>query len=466
MKKAIIPFLSACVLFFTASCTINVGGGQSSAASNIARITAFSFNEVDSLPGLAEAFFVVEELSDTGRIRMRENDSIRYGTPITHVVPTISYYAVPAGTIIYLSDTSYVLTGSDTIDFTKQPVYLCVYAQDRSTTKWYSVEPRVHQADAEEYTWEQVNAAVSDAAPSEQKAIPGAMGQYFYFMNTGFATTLYISSDNGSTWQQQKVSGLPSQCRVRQIERDYSVRGDLFVYAEGDQVYTSTNGYEWTATRAIQKGYSFVTILPEFNQTMWAIVTDTIGQYFLAVRDTGVYAPLRDVFRGDTLPVDFPVSHYTSVSFFNTGLHEHAVLAGGYNRYGHMTNARWAFEYNAVYQRYSIANMAEAKKSLEPFAGAAMIAYNDALWLYGGMWQGGVMNDTVYYSLDEGVNWIAFTDTLHFPIPEACKGRQKQSVWADANGDIYMIGGETLTDILSDVYRGRLTSINWPEIGN
>ena len=465
MKKSIIPVLSACMLLMTA-CTINVGGGSGYSASKIAMVTAFSFSEVDSLPGLGEAFFIVEELSDTGRIRMRENDSIRYGTPLNKVVPKLTYYTTPAGTIFYSADTSLVLTGNDTLDFTKLPISICVYAQDRSTTKWYTIEPRVHQTDPDAYSWEEVNAAVSTVVPSEQKAIMGATGGLYYYMNTGFATQLYTSWDEGRTWQQQSVNGLPSQCRVRQIERDGTVDGNMFVYAEGEKLYTSSDGADWTATAAAQEGYSFVTILPEFNGTMWAILEDSVGKYYLALRDTGVYAPLRDVFDGDTLPADFPVSHYTSVCFFNTGLHEHALLAGGYNRYGRMVNARWTFEYNAVYQRYAIANMADAKKSLEPFAGASMVAYNDKLWLYGGMWQGDEMNDSVYYSNDEGVNWSVYRDTLHFPIPEVCKGRQKQSVWADEDGNLYMIGGETLTDIYSDVFRGRLTSIDWPEIGN
>ena len=46
--------------------------------SSVAQLTAFSFNSVDSMPGLGEAVFTVEERIDTGLVYNK--DSIRYGT--------------------------------------------------------------------------------------------------------------------------------------------------------------------------------------------------------------------------------------------------------------------------------------------------------------------------------------------------------------------------------------------------
>ena len=52
-----------------------------------------------------------------------------------------------------MPDTVCILTGYDTLDFTKQPIYLTIRSQDGINTKVYQIVPTVHQMDPDLYDW-------------------------------------------------------------------------------------------------------------------------------------------------------------------------------------------------------------------------------------------------------------------------------------------------------------------------
>jgi hypothetical protein len=78
---------------------------------------------------------------------------------------------------------------------------------------------------------------------------------------------------------------------------------------------------------------------------------------------------------------------------------------------------------------------------------------------------GGVDADQTYFgrdiliSEDEGLNWLA-ADTAKNQLPEVYQARQKQTAIVRDN-DIYLFGGQDAHTTYSDVYKGRLNSIDW-----
>ena len=78
---------------------------------------------------------------------------------------------------------------------------------------------------------------------------------------------------------------------------------------------------------------------------------------------------------------------------------------------------------------------------------------------------GGVDDKMTYFgrdilvSNDEGLNWTA-ADTTKNWLPGVYKARQKQSAIVRDN-NIYIFGGQDTETTYSDVYRGRLNSIDW-----
>ena len=98
--------------------------------------------------------------------------------------------------------------------------------------------------------------------------------------------------------------------------------------------------------------------------------------------------------------------------------------------------------------------------SFTPLTGISVIYYNHQLQLFGGV------NDQMTYfgrdillSNDEGLTWTK-ADTAKNQLPEVYQARQKQTAIVRDNY-IYLFGGQDAETTYSDVYRGRLNSIDW-----
>ena len=67
-------------------------------------------------------------------------------------------------------------------------------------------------------------------------------------------------------------------------------------------------------------------------------------------------------------------------------------------------------------------------------------------------------------SKNEGLTWEK-ADTTKNRLPEVYQARQKQSAIVRDN-NIYLFGGQDATKTYSDVYKGRLNSIDWDTTNN
>ncbi len=74
-----------------------------SSTSSVAQLSAFSFAKNDSMPGLAQAVFTVEERLDTGLVWNK--DSMLYGTRLDSVVPRFVFAATPGAAYLTMPDT-------------------------------------------------------------------------------------------------------------------------------------------------------------------------------------------------------------------------------------------------------------------------------------------------------------------------------------------------------------------------
>ena len=62
------------------------------------------------------------------------------------------------------------------------------------------------------------------------------------------------------------------------------------------------------------------------------------------------------------------------------------------------------------------------------------------------------------------MHWTQVKDTLNPMKPGAFVRRYRATTFVDST-NLYIIGGEAFTTGYSDVYRGKMNSIGWPEIG-
>lgn len=449
------------VIFFTIGLSLNACQKSTESGeleSTIAKITSFGFTPVDSLPGLEASYFIVEELSDTGLIRMRKNDSVRYGTPLTHIVPKISYLARPAAVVIYLKDSMISLTGHDTIDFSIQPIKIWVIAQNKNYRKWYNLDVHVHKVNPDYFNWETLSDHITTQTVGRQQLVVVG-NQAYYFINDGYHTRMLVMDLTypEAKWEEQTIKGLPTDVNVRQIYAD-STRG--FFYANDTHMYTSADGINWSQH---DLGIDVVAAYMFFNDSIW-LVGHKDNQYALYSWQ-GQLTDHSELLSGPSLPKSLPVEDFATVRFQSTSLHQHAMIAGGYNQKGKMVNGRWSLEYNEIYKQYRLVDFSISQPNTPAFAEAALVNYNNRLMMIGGVWEDQTLIDSAYVSTDEGMNWVALTDTANHNLPSNFGSRKR--VCAVADGEyLYLIGGENLYSIYSDSYRGRLNSIGWEPIGD
>ena len=90
----------------------------------------------------------------------------------------------------------------------------------------------------------------------------------------------------------------------------------------------------------------------------------------------------------------------------------------------------------------------------------SVIAYDDQLLMFGGVDKEMIFRgNDILISKDEGFTWTK-ADTAECQMPDTYTPRQKQNAIVYDN-NIYVIGGQDLIQTFSDVYKGRLNSIDW-----
>ena len=441
-------FFYILIAFLTLSLTSCDNSSSTATPSSVAQLTSFYFAAVDSMPGLAAAVFTVEERLDTGLVWNK--DSMLYGTDLHHVVPKFVFAATPSASALQFPDTICQLTGYDTLDFTKTPIYLSIRSADRANTKVYEIRPTVHQTDPELYTWTQIQSVIYAPDDSEQRVVE--LGSDFVMVvSNGFELRVYRSADGASWSSASSPTGLPAGVRVRQIICD----GTTLYYGQANTVYTSTDAVNWTAHTV---SYSVVSMLMSWNNSIWALVETTEG-YELATFADGALT-----LTGLQPQGEFPVSDFATVAFQSASGRDRTMIIGGFAENGKSLNTRWNLEHvnylDSNNSYYRLEEFSIDRPEFTSLTGISVIWYNDQLMLFGGV------DDKMNYfgreillSSDEGLNWTQ-ADTAKNQLPEAYQARQKQNAIVRDNM-IYLFGGQDAIGTYSDVYRGKLNSIDW-----
>ena len=408
-------------------------------------VSSLTFQPQDSFPGLAQAVFVVEDRLDTGWIY--NDDSLLYGTRVDSVVPRFVFNHTPASAVLYTAFDTTVITGYDTVNLTVNPSLLYVLSEDQKVEKWYQVTVTVHQVDPDLFRWQRLTDSAFPPVAGEQKA---------FWINSGISLlqsdgtkVRLIRSADGSNWTEQTVSGLPADCRVRSI-----IEADgMLCYAVGKTVYTSTDAANWTVQDFSAETYSFVSMLMSYNDSIWALVERGDSLMLVVSRDATTFA-----LRGD-MPDNFPVSDFAAVNFLSRTYRSRTLIVGGYDRHGNALNSRWAVEYSPE-RGYRWTNYSIEQPSFNDLTGASLIFYNDRLYMFGGATDNYKIGEAdMLESVDEGMNWTV-PDSTHNCLPDNYRSRTRQTVFV-SNGDVYIIGGQSRTEVFTDVFRGRLNSIDW-----
>ena len=425
-----------------------------SETSSETRVHTFAFYEDTLNPGLTQATYKIEHRSDTGLIYSK--DSLLFGTRLDSVVPYITYKATPGSATFYLPNDTIPRTGVDTLDLTQKPIYLQVISSDLANERWYRIEINAHKINPYLFVWKKVVDNIFPFQSCETKAFY-INNQFVLFVNNALSTQIYVSS-NDSTWNQTPTqpAGLPTPCHVRDIVQ----KQDTLYYIDNDQLFYSTNLYSWAVTDYSTANFTPINMLFEYNNKVWCIIQDKHTQQLKLATITGdSIIPTTNItgLTNGYLPSNFPISDFAATEFESSSERPRAMIVGGRDINGKPINTRWNLEYIKTNDTYRFKDFTISQPTFHTLTGASIIQYGGQLMMFGGIDNDLEWNSDILYSDDEGMNWY-IPDTTNNQLPLEYQSRQNQSVIVH-NNSIYIVGGQSNSVSFSDIYRGRLNSL-------
>ena len=150
-------------------------------------------------------------------------------------------------------------------------------------------------------------------------------------------------------------------------------------------------------------------------------------------------------------PENFPVSGFSVwVDAAPSGKMQ-VFIAGGRNAQGNLLSSVWSTENGSYW-----ANLTAEKEWFTPREEAAVVQYGGGLMLIGGKNDSGTLTDKQWVSPDYGLSWKEADDKAK--LPDLFVARFGQSIIVDKDNYIYLIGGQTSSTFLKDVWKGRKNS--------
>lgn len=409
---------------FASSCTKTE---DTTPASSNTTITKFSLKSA-STNGLSKATFTI----DNDNNLIYNVDSLPYLSDVDSLIPSIFGGTLSA---IYLNDTIRY-TGKDTLDF-RNPIKITTIATDKKSTRTYTVKVNVHQVDPDLYRWEGLTSEVYQGETIEQKAVLFNNTIHF-FVKTSTNFKSYTSTD-GKSWSETAVTGLPLSAS---LERLITTK-DEFLLIHNAELYGSTDGFSWLkiASPTAQLNY----LLFSMNNKIYALGTVDSKRVVFESSDKTTWKNL------GFAPENFPVSGFgVWVDAAPSGKMQ-AFLVGGRNSGGTLLSSVWSTESGSYW-----ANLTAEKEWFTPREQVSVIQYGGGLMIIGGKNDSGALSDKQWVSPDYGLSWKAADKKAQLPnlfIP-----RFGQSVIIDKENYIYIIGGQTSSTFLKDVWKGRKNS--------
>ena len=331
-----------------------------------------------------------------------------------------------------------------------------VQAADTAYKRCYRIEVNVHQADPELYVWKKLSDGIFAPQNCDMKAF-FSNDLISLYVNNGFSTTIYQSS-NGSLWKTTDApTGLPTPCHVRDILQ----HGDTLYYIANDKLYTSTNLLQWSEINFADRDFAPVNMLVTFDGKAWCVVQDHATQELMlaSVKGTDIQVETICGLADNKLPKNFPVSDFAALSFKSSSERPRAMVVGGRTIDGTAVNTRWNLEYEAS-AGYRMVDFSIEQPSFNSLTGASIIQYDNRLIMFGGVDNDLAWRSDILYSDDEGMNWYV-PDTAQNKLPDSYTSRQNQAVVLDNQQNIFIIGGQSFASSYSDVYRGYLNELKW-----
>jgi hypothetical protein len=296
---------------------------------------------------------------------------------------------------------------------------------------------------------------------------------YFLYAKAGTEHRLYRSGvPDIDNWENAVLTGFPNDAVLSQIT---VFEGGVYVNTEAGGLYYSTDGQVWSPANNKKPIRTILGYLPENaisgRKAVLCCITEEEGvSRFVTIDKAMEYTVGRDV------PQLFPVSgfgqfHYKTMHF------PRLVVASGRDLSRNLSNRAWA-----TMDGLNWSSLSNPQATFSGREGAAVFYYNDSFFLVGGFGESGVALKDIWFSKDQGINWVCtkrvlveveeedgedeqdyYEDQLIYPMPEEYEARGFSSVIVDTNNYMLLFGGKAAKDanVLNEVWRGRINRLGF-----
>lgn len=342
-------------------------------------------------------------------------DSLPKGTNVTKLVAKISYPStVTSATIEMKGGThregsfNYFSNPNDTIDFTGD-VTLTLGADRNNLTKTYRLKVNVHQEDPDTLYWDQTASMQLPSrlsSPQEQKTVMQGTQTFCLIKESNGSFTMSTSQDLfEGKWNKKELS-LNFTPDVRTLTE---CAGKLFLLDSDGALYSSSDGISWDST-----------------DVKWRNIIGEYDNHLVGITANGSeygYEFYPNNLSGGVLPAGFPIEGFSGQVTISSkwATSPTMIITGGKSAEGQYTGSSWAFDGN-VWAAISNTPMPELyAPTVMPYFAYLKSSSNsqlkefNALLAFGGRFEDGSINETLYISYDYGLNWMKAPQYMQVP---------------------------------------------------
>ncbi len=386
-------------------------------------VTGFSLkSNYKLLVGLDSVFFSIDQV----KAHIFNADSLPEGTDVRKLQVTISAPSSAKSVEIIMpsrydgQDTiiNYLKNPNDSINFSRGSVMLRVSSASGLEERVYTVNVNVHKVNADSLQWNAQNSRLqSDLSPRpiEEKSVQ--LGDTYFTLTrnaAGDACMATSASPLFGSWTFAPAA-LPADARIETL----AATSDALYIIGGEKLYRSTNGLTWTDTET--DGWTWL---------YGGYDTDIIG-----AKGTDRWAAYPSTSLEGEIPSGMPVRGTSTLWAYSDDwfIAPQAMFIGGIAADGTYCGDTWGFD-GANWGQLSSRNALPEAEGFVLFPYFTYRSGNNKFYIItkyscwialGGKTADG-MNNKVYISLDNGVNWREASQSMQ--LPEAISPRSGASI--------------------------------------
>lgn len=368
-------------------------------------------------------------------------DSLPYGMKLGKLNMALTYSSTISALNIELPDSTYVWNYSDSVDFSKRPIYLESVAPSITSKKRYRLDVRIHQIDPDVLAWRNVG-DFTDLGTRKTVLFndkfysfvekPGAVALDIATVSPTSATSLSITSHS---------TNLPSNTNIRNI---VSYNDAFYAVTADGKSYKSLDGQVWNEQangKVVAVIYGVLPSKQTSDDLLLVLVQDAGKYYFAKTKDFSSVDVLTEI------PSGFPVYGFASAtnSKRDRAIDNVLLLTAGEDNSGIALSATWILRYADGKLEYTKTNTTTL------FGGVGLVTtfYNNKVYLF--------VQDEIYTSNTWGMEWAAVDDKEK--LPSGFTMRRYESLVV-RNNYLWVFAGESsIGNPYRDIWTGILNKL-------